>query len=106
MRQKPLLMNCRVDRKDRSRQIAEAALTWPEPDCHMAIGTGIDVYCQILNDKQKNKVIEAEGWDCDAIINTLAAQSNQSKHLIVGVGNIKGIGFQLVDHVYQLRENK
>jgi poly-gamma-glutamate synthase PgsB/CapB len=103
---KTLLMNCRVDRKDRSRQIAEAALTWPEPDCHMAIGTGIDVYCQILNGKQTTQVIEAEGWDCEAIINTLAAQSNQSKHLIVGVGNIKGIGFQLVDYVYQLRENK
>ncbi len=38
---KVLVVNCRADREDRSKQIAEAILNWQTPDLVVLIGTGI-----------------------------------------------------------------
>ena len=54
---KVLMVNCREDREDRSKQIAEAILGWTSPDLVVLIGTGTEVFVSFYKKyaKQFNK---------------------------------------------------
>lgn len=96
-----LLMNCRADRKQRSAQIAEALLTWEVPHACMAVGTYVQAFLGLLKKKsysQRVPVVNAEGWGVEKILQHVVAHSTQKKHLLVGIGNIAGIGFKMLDY--------
>ncbi|OGO94455.1 MAG: poly-gamma-glutamate synthase PgsB [Coxiella sp. RIFCSPHIGHO2_12_FULL_42_15] len=98
---KILIMNCRVDRKQRSEQIATAMLDWEKPHRCIAIGNYVQAFLGILKKKRYNKkveVINGESWTVEQILNKVMQNSSEKRHLLVGVGNIAGIGFKLVNY--------
>ncbi|AIT08955.1 capsule biosynthesis protein CapB [Candidatus Francisella endociliophora] len=100
---KVLVVNCRADREDRSKQIAEAILEWQKPDLVVLIGTGTDVFVSFYKKYAKSlgveraQVIVCEDMQPQEILDkTYSAQSAKS-YMLVGVGNIKDIGMSLVE---------
>jgi len=93
------LVNCRADRGDRSRQMAEAIVDWQKPHVMMAIGSGTDYFLKNL-DKSKLtncQIVNSEGWNVERILDKFAEQNGQ--HILaIGVCNIAQIGLQLVHH--------
>ncbi|MFN3235343.1 MAG: poly-gamma-glutamate synthase PgsB [Gammaproteobacteria bacterium] len=101
-----LLMNCRVDRKDRSQSLAEEALKWERPDEMMAIGTGVDAFCRVVEKSHAfDKTLTwAENWPVEKILQHLAEDKQARKTLVVGIGNIKGVGFKLIERVFEIHQ--
>lgn len=95
-----LVMNCRVDRKQRSVQMAEAMQEWQMPTRTLAIGDYTQAFVTSLrkNVPQTASVSYAgEGWTVEQILAFVVSQPGP-RHLLVGIGNIAGIGFKLVDY--------
>ncbi|GAB4221955.1 MAG: poly-gamma-glutamate synthase PgsB [Francisella sp.] len=100
---KILVVNCRADREDRSRQIAEATLNWQKPDLIALIGTGTDAfvsfykkYAKSLNKKMADFIICEEMTPLQ-ILENIIDKTPADSYILVGVGNIKDIGMELVD---------
>ena len=100
---KVLVVNCRDDREDRSKQIAEAALGWQKQDLIILIGTGTEVftsfykkYAKSLN-KPMTIVIVCEEMTPIQILEKTVESNPAESYILVGVGNIKDIGMELVD---------
>ncbi|ALB01841.1 capsule biosynthesis protein CapB [Francisella persica ATCC VR-331] len=100
---KVLVVNCRDDREDRSKQMAEAALGWQKQDLIVLIGTGTEVftsfykkYAKSLN-KPMTKVIVCEEMTPIQILEKIVESNPAESYILVGVGNIKDIGMELVD---------
>lgn len=100
---KVLVVNCRADREDRSKQIAEAILTWEKPDLVVLIGTGTDVFVSFYKkyakslDKSMAQTVICEGMQPLEILEKMASAQPAKSYMLVGVGNIKDIGMELVD---------
>ncbi len=97
---KLLLMNCRVDRKQRSVQMAEAIASWELPDRVVAIGEYTQAFNSVMRKAEldtKTNLVIGEGWTVEQIL-ALAVSKPGPRHLLVGIGNIAGIGFKLVDY--------
>lgn len=101
---KVLVVNCRDDREDRSKQMAEAALGWQKQDLIVLIGTGTEVftsfykkYAKSLN-KPMTKVIVCEEMTPIQILEKTVDSNPANSYILVGVGNIKDIGMELVDY--------
>lgn len=97
---KLLLMNCRVDRKQRSVQMAEAITSWELPDRVVAIGEYTQAFNSVMRKAEldtKTELVLGEGWTVEQIL-ALAVSKPGPRHLLVGIGNIAGIGFKLVDY--------
>lgn len=102
---KILVVNCRDDREDRSKQMAEAVLGWHKPDLVVLIGTGTSVfehylprYAEKMGIKTLPKCIECEGYTPEQIIAETLATHVAEHYIFVGVGNIKDIGMALVEY--------
>ncbi|MFV9931183.1 MAG: poly-gamma-glutamate synthase PgsB [Francisella endosymbiont of Hyalomma asiaticum] len=100
---KVLVVNCRDDREDRSKQMAEAALGWQKQDLIILIGTGTEVftsfykkYAKSLN-KPMTIVIVCEEMTPIQILEKTVESNPAESYILVGVGNIKDIGMELVD---------
>ncbi|WP_035718736.1 poly-gamma-glutamate synthase PgsB [Francisella sp. W12-1067] len=100
---KVLVVNCREDREDRSKQIAEAILDWQVPNLVVLIGTGTEVftsfykkYAKSLN-KKRSQVIICEDKQPLEILEKVHETQEAKSYILVGVGNIKDIGMSLVD---------
>lgn len=100
---KVLVVNCRDDREDRSKQMAEAALGWQKQDLIILIGTGTEVftsfykkYAKSLN-KPMTTVIVCEEMTPIQILEKTVESNPAESYILVGVGNIKDIGMELVD---------
>ena len=109
---KVLIVNCRNDREDRSKQIAEAILEWDTPDLVTLIGTGTGVfvsfykkYAKTLN-KKTASIIVCEDMQPEEILDEVSSIQKDSSYLLVGVGNIKDIGLSLVDFCDQSHKQK
>lgn len=100
---KVLVVNCRADREDRSKQIAEAILTWEKPDLVVLIGTGTDVFVSFYKkyakslEKNMAQTVVCEGMKPIEILEKMASVQPAKSYMLVGVGNIKDIGMELVD---------
>lgn len=90
-----LLMNCRADRKQRSVQMAEAMQSWLAPSRSLAIGQYTQAFVDSCN--KAVPICDGEGFDIEAILNYVIDSTDRC-HLLVGVGNIAGIGFKCVDY--------
>jgi len=91
------LFNCRVDRANRSRQLGEALPGWTAPDQVMAVGTGTLFF---------GRAAARAGWDASRIVNVEGSDARDvfervvelsgDRCVIVGLGNIGGLGLDLV----------
>ena len=109
---KALVVNCRADREDRSKQIAEAILGWEKPDLVTLIGTGTDVFVSFYKKYAKSlgvkasDVIVCEDMKPLEILEKVYSMQKANSYMLVGVGNIKDIGMDLVDYCDQSHKNK
>lgn len=113
---KILVVNCRDDREDRSKQMAEAVMGWHKPDLVVLIGSGTSVFEHYLpryaakaGIKEIPKCIECEGYTPEQIIAETLKTHPTDSYIFVGVGNIKDIGMALVEycndrHVEQIEQ--
>ncbi|KAA5541313.1 poly-gamma-glutamate synthase PgsB [Roseiconus nitratireducens] len=92
------LFNCRHDRTDRSRQLAEACVDWRPADHYVLSGTGTEAFARraIQMGISRDRLTCAERRPASEIVNLLQGQSGRSS-LVVGMGNIAGPGMDLLD---------
>jgi poly-gamma-glutamate synthase PgsB/CapB len=91
------IFNCRADRPDRSRQLAEAVMNWPEADHYLLIGGGTYIFAKTATKLGMNpmKIAFAEGQRVEEIFETILDLSGRSS-LVMGMANIGGPGLDLV----------
>jgi poly-gamma-glutamate synthase PgsB/CapB len=99
------LVNCRADRPDRSRQLADACRHWTPADHYFVVGSATQLFAQraVGLGVAPSKITCAEKLDCDALLPTLRRIAGPDA-LVMGMGNISGPGMDLVDHYRQLPE--
>jgi poly-gamma-glutamate synthase PgsB/CapB len=92
------IVNCRSDRPERSIQMAEMCASWSNMDTVFAIGTGTDIFVKkaAALGLSHCRLIAIEREPAEIILKKLADVSGRVG-LIMGVGNIAGIGMDLVD---------
>lgn len=93
------VVNCRADRPDRSRQIAEACLEWTRADHYLVVGTATTLFSQRavelgMDDRRITCVENATRPQLLQVLCHLAGPSA----LVMGMGNISGPGMDLVQH--------
>lgn len=96
-----ILVNCRADRPDRSRQLGESAPGWAssEEDHYVLIGTGTYIFAKHATEQGlgPGRVTYAEGARIEEIFETLVEHAPAGgAALIIGIANIGGQGLDLV----------
>lgn len=92
------LVNCRDDRGDRSRQMAEAITEWQRNKHLLAIGSGTEIFLKSIKADASYCLANGEGWNVKQILDYLT-QNNEHQHILaIGVCNIKKIGFELLNY--------
>jgi len=92
------LINCRDDRRQRSKQLAKVCVSWEPADAYIVVGTGTDEFIRSAVDNGINrmKLIDGAGWTVQETLNSLFVGSVS---LVVGMGNIADRGFQILKSV-------
>ncbi|WP_052006499.1 poly-gamma-glutamate synthase PgsB [Leptospira wolffii] len=91
------LVNCRKDRQERSRQLAEEISDWIEnsPDLIVCIGEATRSF--LIGGRNRSiPILDAEG-KIDLEVFQLLHSISSDRTLIVGLGNIADLGLQLSD---------
>lgn len=91
-----VLFNCREDRLDRSRLMAEEIATWQNVPAIFLIGTGTKYALHFLKKecREGTKIFNWEDTSLDHLFESILSQT-KSKSVLLGVGNIAGIGLEL-----------
>ncbi|MEO1228851.1 MAG: poly-gamma-glutamate synthase PgsB [Myxococcota bacterium] len=91
------LVNCRADRADRSRQLAEAIVDWPGVGPIVLCGTGTSIFARhaARHGFVPTRFVTAEGAPPEAIFETVIDVVGDAA-IVVGLGNIGGPGMGLV----------
>lgn len=92
------LVNCREDRGDRSRQMAQAITDWQHNKHLLAIGSGTEYFIKSLDHKKHIEVVDGEGWCVEQVLDYLIEQQDVQHVLAIGVCNIAKIGFELLNY--------
>jgi poly-gamma-glutamate synthase PgsB/CapB len=92
------LVNCRADRGDRSRQMAESISTWQQTNHIISIGSGCDIFLKSLDKKKVGILKNAQGYDVFGILDYITTQSEEKHILVIGICNIAQIGFLLLNY--------
>jgi poly-gamma-glutamate synthase PgsB/CapB len=92
------VVNCRGDRPERSVQMAEMCSAWKNLDNVLAIGSGTDLFMKraLGMGMSPQRLHAAERQTADSIINKLREVAGLLG-LVMGLGNIAGVGMELVD---------
>lgn len=100
-----LLFNCRLDRIDRTRQLAEACAAWQQPAQIVLMGDGTYHFARLAGRAGIDplRITIVENRKVDEIFESIIGLCSRST-LIVGLGNIGGQGLQLV-RFFQNRSN-
>ncbi len=95
-RRRIAVINCRIDRPDRSRQFAEAMASWSPADAYVVIGIGTLLFVRgaARHGVPVEKIRMLEGSDIDEIVEVLLDLCGDEA-LIVGMCNIHGPGYEL-----------
>ena len=90
------VFNCRGDRPDRSRQLADVIPAWPVADHYVLIGTGTYIFAKYATRAGIDplKIAFGEGLRVEEIFELLIELSGPTA-LIMGMGNIGGPGLAL-----------
>ncbi len=102
VRRRVAVMNCRVDRPDRSKTMAEACAQWRPADKYFVTGTGTDLFLRplIAGGVPSDDIVclgDASGAE---IVDAMARQPVEST-MILGMGNIAGPGMSLAEFFQQ-----
>jgi poly-gamma-glutamate synthase PgsB/CapB len=93
------LINCRADRPQRSWRLGQAVVDWPPADVYLLCGGGMRHFMRPAAraglDMSK-VVVVAAGYR--QILDALGRLAG-SQTLIVGLGNIGGLGLELIEHL-------
>ena len=93
------VFNCRIDRPQRSQQLAQAYVEWPAADSVLLMGTGTYIFGREASRRGADPVsiMHLEGADVSAVFETVVCQAGESA-VVVGMANIAGPGLELVHH--------
>ncbi len=91
------IFNCRADRPERSLQLGRAFVHWPKPDCVVLMGTGTYIFARAAAKAgfDMGKLIFADDDSAELIFERLVDIAGPQA-LMVGMGNIGGLGLELV----------
>ena len=91
-----MVLNCRLDRADRSRQLGLALPRWAPADHYFLVGTGITALARtaVAAGLPPTAMTPLEGEPPAAVFEELMGAAGRSA-LVVGAGNIAGIGLEL-----------
>ncbi|MCG8586539.1 MAG: poly-gamma-glutamate synthase PgsB [Pirellulales bacterium] len=100
MNRRTAIFNCRVDRPDRSIQLAEACVRWKPADHYMLIGTGTNIFAKraLACGLSSRRLTVAEQFRAPEIFDHMLKLSGDSS-LVMGMGNIGGPGLDIVQYV-------
>lgn len=105
------LMNCRVDRVDRSRTMADSCHQWQGVDRYVVMGSGTDAFIRplIAEGIDSDHILSLGDADGDEIvtaigesIQSIRASSPELAHapvMIMGIGNVQGPGMRWADFI-------
>ncbi len=98
MQYRVVMVNCRADRSARSEQLAEAICKWHNVDLFLVVGQHTHLFAKMGRSLgvPSSKIEVAEGRCALDIIGKIETLANPQT-LIVGVGNIAGVGIELLD---------
>jgi len=96
---KIMVLSARADRPDRSKQLVEALVNWPQADRYILMGSGVYVLFRtaVANGVDPSSFVYAEGLATSQIFEEIVAISGRSS-LVIGIGNIVGPGLELVNY--------
>lgn len=96
------LVNCRLDRPERSRQLGRAIVSWSPADSYVVVGTGTHFFTSIAakSGLDRSRLHVAEQEDARTILGRIA-QLGAEPILLVGLGNIGGVGLELLELIRQ-----
>ncbi len=91
-----MVLNCRLDRHDRSRQLGAALVEWPRADHYFLVGSGTYALAQtaVRAGLPATALVPLEGESAGAVFEELMGAAGPSA-LVVGAGNIAGTGLEL-----------
>jgi poly-gamma-glutamate synthase PgsB/CapB len=94
-----MVVNCRFDRPDRSRQLGEAVPRWRPADRYLLVGSGTYVFARTAVAAGLHSALlkPLEGMDRAGVFEEIVGACGRNT-LVMGVGNIGGIGLELVRH--------
>ena len=94
---KVMIINSRADRPDRSQQLGKSIHQWSPADHYVLVGTGAYMLLRVAVDSgiPSSKMIFAERMNVSQIFEELLSIT-QGPTLMMGVGNIKGPGLELI----------
>jgi poly-gamma-glutamate synthase PgsB/CapB len=92
-----MVLNCRLDRPDRSRQLGEAIPSWPRADHYFLVGTGTYALARtaVAAGLGATLLTPLEGEDPAIIFEDILGACGRTA-VVMGAGNIAGVGFELV----------
>jgi poly-gamma-glutamate synthase PgsB/CapB len=98
-RKRVAVVNCRADRADRSRQLAEACLTWTPADHYVVVGTATKLFSQraMSLGMKPDRITCVEKVSKPRLVEAVEQAAGGSA-LVMGMGNISGPGLDLVQH--------
>jgi gamma-polyglutamate synthase len=96
------LINCRSDRADRSEQLGRAAGTWTLADQYLVIGSGRQFFIHAAERAgiPSDRLLSSESSTATALAGELARLAGPGG-VVVGLGNIGGIGLELIAKLRQ-----
>ena len=92
------VFNLRSDRPERSISLGDAAGRWPRADVYVLVGSGTYLFARSAAAAgiQAGALAFAEEQEVHEIFETILAECTGGRTLVVGMGNIGGVGFDLV----------
>lgn len=95
-RRKVAIINCRIDRPDRSRQLAESAATWTPADAYVVIGSATMLFVRraVAEGIPAHSITMLEGAGTDEVFEVVLDVCGD-RALVVGMCNIHGGGYEL-----------
>ena len=94
-----LVLNCRLDRPDRSRQLGEALPAWTPADHYLLMGTGTYALARtaVAGGILPTRLTPLESESAPAVFEAIMGACG-SRSLVMGAGNIGGTGLELLKY--------
>lgn len=94
-----MVLNCRADRPDRSKQLGEVLASWRPADHYVLVGSGTYVMHRAAVDSglDPTRLVIAENLAAEAVFEQLMGLAGHTT-LVMGIGNIGGVGLDLVSY--------
>jgi hypothetical protein len=101
VRTRIMVINCRLDRPDRSRQLGECLPTWAPADHYFLVGTGTYAMARtaVAAGLSATLLSPLEGESPAIIFEDILGACGRTT-VVMGAGNIAGVGFELLRYFH------